>query len=73
MAAAAVPDEQPGTLDSICSAGQVVPVSFPAGTTTIGLLGSAIDGASTCRPVPAATSASSRSARAASAASPSQV
>jgi predicted alpha-1,2-mannosidase len=41
------PDEQPGTLDSIWSAGQVIPVSFPAGTTTIGLLGSAIDGAST--------------------------
>jgi predicted alpha-1,2-mannosidase len=37
------PDEQPGALDSIWSAGQVIPVSFPAGTTEIGLLGSAID------------------------------
>jgi len=37
------PDEPPGTLDSIWSAGQVIPVSFPAGTTKIGLLGSAID------------------------------
>jgi predicted alpha-1,2-mannosidase len=37
------PDQPPGTLDSIWSAGQVIPVSFPAGTTTIGLLGSAID------------------------------
>jgi hypothetical protein len=40
------PDEQPGTLDSIWSAGQVIPLSLPAGTTTIGLLGSAIDAGS---------------------------
>jgi predicted alpha-1,2-mannosidase len=40
------PDEPPGALDSIWSAGQVIPVSFPAGTTTIGLLGSAIDAGS---------------------------
>jgi Glycosyl hydrolase family 92 len=40
------PDEPPGTLDSIWSAGQVIPVSFPVGTTTIGLLGSAIDAGS---------------------------
>jgi hypothetical protein len=37
------PDEQPGALDSIWSAGQVIPLSLPAGTTKIGLLGSAID------------------------------
>jgi hypothetical protein len=37
------PDEQPGTLDSIWSAGQTIPLSLPAGSTTIGLLGSAID------------------------------
>jgi predicted alpha-1,2-mannosidase len=41
------PDEEPGTLDSIESAGQVIPVSLPAGATTIGLLGSAIDASST--------------------------
>jgi predicted alpha-1,2-mannosidase len=40
------PDEQPGTLDSIWSAGQVIPVSLPAGATEIGLLGSAIDAGS---------------------------
>jgi predicted alpha-1,2-mannosidase len=40
------PDEQPGALDSIWSSGQVIPVSLPAGTTTIGLLGSAIDAGS---------------------------
>jgi predicted alpha-1,2-mannosidase len=40
------PDEPPGTLDSIWSAGQVIPVSLPAGTTEIGLLGSAIDAGS---------------------------
>ena len=40
------PDEQPGALDSIWSAGQVIPVSLPAGSTTIGLLGSAIDAGS---------------------------
>jgi predicted alpha-1,2-mannosidase len=40
------PDEQPGTLDSIWTAGQVIPVSLPAGATTIGLLGSAIDAGS---------------------------
>jgi predicted alpha-1,2-mannosidase len=37
------PSAAPGELDSIESAGQVIPVAFPAGTTTIGLLGSAID------------------------------
>jgi hypothetical protein len=41
------PDEQPGTLDSIESAGQVIPVSLPSGATSIGLLGSAIDASST--------------------------
>jgi len=41
------PDEQPGALDSIWSAGQVIPLSLPAGTTRIGLLGSAIDASST--------------------------
>jgi hypothetical protein len=40
------PDEPPGRLDSIWSAGQVIPVRFPAGTTRIGLLGSAIDAGS---------------------------
>jgi predicted alpha-1,2-mannosidase len=40
------PDEAAGTLDSIWSAGQVIPLSLPAGTTTIGLLGSAIDAGS---------------------------
>jgi hypothetical protein len=40
------PDEQPGALDSIWSAGQVIPMSLPAGTTKIGLLGSAIDAGS---------------------------
>jgi predicted alpha-1,2-mannosidase len=40
------PDEPPGTLDSIWSAGQVIPMSLPAGTTKIGLLGSAIDAGS---------------------------
>jgi hypothetical protein len=40
------PDEQPGALDSIWSAGQVIPVSLPAGATQIGLLGSAIDAGS---------------------------
>ncbi|HUN33976.1 MAG TPA: GH92 family glycosyl hydrolase [Trebonia sp.] len=37
------PDEPPGALDSIWSAGQVIPMSLPAGATRIGLLGSAID------------------------------
>jgi predicted alpha-1,2-mannosidase len=40
------PDAPAGQLDSINSAGQTIPVSFPAGTTTIGLLGSAIDAGS---------------------------
>jgi predicted alpha-1,2-mannosidase len=40
------PDEQPGALDSIWSAGQVMPMSLPAGATRIGLLGSAIDAGS---------------------------
>ncbi|MBO0801616.1 MAG: GH92 family glycosyl hydrolase [Nocardiopsaceae bacterium] len=40
------PDEQPGTLDSIWSAGQTVPLSLPSGSTRIGLLGSAIDAGS---------------------------
>jgi len=40
------PDEQPGALDSIWSAGQVIPMSLPAGATKIGLLGSAIDAGS---------------------------
>jgi predicted alpha-1,2-mannosidase len=40
------PDEQPGVLDSIWSAGQMIPVSLPAGATRIGLLGSAIDAGS---------------------------
>jgi hypothetical protein len=40
------PDEQPGTLDSIWSAGQVIPLSLPSGSTRIGLLGSAIDAGS---------------------------
>jgi len=40
------PNEQPGTLDSIWAAGQVIPVSLPAGATKIGLLGSAIDAGS---------------------------
>jgi predicted alpha-1,2-mannosidase len=40
------PDEQPGALDSIWAAGQVIPVSLPAGATEIGLLGSAIDAGS---------------------------
>lgn len=40
------PDEQPGALDSIWSAGQAVPLSLPAGSTKIGLLGSAIDAGS---------------------------
>ena len=37
------PDAPAGQPDSIDAAGQTIPVSFPAGTTTIGLLGSAID------------------------------
>jgi hypothetical protein len=37
------PDAPAGQPDSINAAGQTIPVSFPAGTTTIGLLGSAID------------------------------
>jgi predicted alpha-1,2-mannosidase len=40
------PDERPGALDSIGAAGQVIPVRLPAGTTTIGLLGAAINGGS---------------------------
>jgi predicted alpha-1,2-mannosidase len=40
------PDVPAGQPDSIESAGQVIPVSFPAGTTTIGLLGSADDSGS---------------------------
>lgn len=40
------PDEQPGTLDSIWSAGQVIPLSLPSGSTRVGLLGSAIDAGS---------------------------
>jgi len=37
------PDVPPGQADSIEADGQTIPVAFPAGTTTIGLLGSAID------------------------------
>jgi predicted alpha-1,2-mannosidase len=40
------PDAPSGQPDSIDAAGQTIPVSFPAGTTTIGLLGSAIDAGS---------------------------
>jgi hypothetical protein len=40
------PDIPAGQPDSIESAGQTIPVAFPAGTTTIGLLGSAIDAGS---------------------------
>jgi predicted alpha-1,2-mannosidase len=40
------PDAPAGQPDSINSAGQTIPVSFPAGTTTIGLLGSGIDAGS---------------------------
>jgi predicted alpha-1,2-mannosidase len=37
------PDVPPGQADSIEADGQTIPVAFPAGATTIGLLGSAID------------------------------
>jgi predicted alpha-1,2-mannosidase len=37
------PDVPAGQADSIETDGQTIPVAFPAGTTTIGLLGSAID------------------------------
>ena len=40
------PDIPAGQPDSIESAGQTIPVAFPAGTTSIGLLGSAIDAGS---------------------------
>jgi predicted alpha-1,2-mannosidase len=40
------PDIPAGQPDSIESAGQTIPVAFPAGATTIGLLGSAIDAGS---------------------------
>ena len=40
------PDVPAGQPDSIEAAGQVIPVSFPAGTTSIGLLGSADDSGS---------------------------
>ena len=40
------PDAPAGQPDSIESAGQTIPVSFPPGTTSIGLLGSAIDAGS---------------------------
>jgi Glycosyl hydrolase family 92 len=40
------PDVPAGQPDSIEAAGQTIPVAFPAGTTTIGLLGSAIDAGS---------------------------
>jgi hypothetical protein len=44
------PDVPAGQPDSIESAGQVIPISFPAGTTTIGLLGSADDSGSGAPP-----------------------
>jgi predicted alpha-1,2-mannosidase len=40
------PDERPGTPDSIAAAGQVIPLSLPAGATKIGLLGSAVNAGS---------------------------
>ncbi len=44
------PDVPPGQADSIEADGQTIPVAFPAGTTRIGLLGSAIDAGAAARP-----------------------